>query len=50
MLNFNFIEKESGTSFSITFCVYFFKKNVPQIILLTDEILLQLFVSQVVMS
>ena len=31
MLNFDFLEKGSGTNFSTTFCVCSFKKNVPHV-------------------
>ena len=37
MLNFNFPEKGSWASFSTTFCVWFFKKNISCYILLTDQ-------------
>ena len=32
MLNLNFSEKESGTSFSTTFCVWLFKKNISHVV------------------
>ena len=31
LLNFDFFRKEPGNSFSATFCVWFFKKNVSHV-------------------